>query len=46
MAARRDERGELTVRYRADVVVPQSRFEVILVLPDAGRRPRGRRRSS
>jgi hypothetical protein len=45
-AARRDERGEPAVRHRAVVAVPQSRYEVILVLPDARRRLRGRRRSS
>jgi hypothetical protein len=46
VAACRDERGEPAVRHRADVAVPQPRYEVILALPDAWRRPRGRRRSS
>jgi hypothetical protein len=45
-AVRRGERGETAVHHRAVVAVPRLRYEVILVLPDARCRLRGRYRSS
>jgi hypothetical protein len=46
LISHRDERGELAVRHRTVNAIPQLRYEVILVLPDARRRLRGHRRIS